>query len=379
MTNRVTILGYFPPPVTGQAVATERLAQMLRPHVPVETIDMSYKAPVVRTREGWSAARIRHYLTLRRQIAHRLARHSGPVIWPAISSNVPGHLRDLLTIYPALRLKRPVLAVVHRGNIPQLFRQSLTARSARWLTNQLTGMVVLANTLATPLRSFVPPEKLFVIPNTVTQDWLLELSELENRLSRHPGKPFRVLFLSNMLPEKGLWDALEAVIWLHNQGLPIEIYMVGGWTDRIPPRTFQKWIIEHHAETYAVHHGQITDPLQLREHFMVADALVLPTYYPLEAQPQVLIEAMALGTPIITTQQGGIPDMLNTSEALFVPPRDPRAIAEALMALMEPNVWRTRARAVFHRFQQQFHPRVVQKRWLELLRPLLPEQIMPAE
>ena len=373
MAPEVTILGYLPPPITGQAIATERLIDMLQPHMSVEMIDMSYKVPVVHTRDRWSRERMRHYLKLRGTIARRLARSRGPVIWPAISSTVPGHLRDLLTISPAIQTRRPVLAVVHRGNIHTLFTRAWTAPTGRWLARKLYGFVLHDKVLASRLEPYVEREKLFVVPNTVPPGWSLRPEELASRMQGRPHTPFRLLFLSNMLPEKGLWDVIEATAILHHRGFPIETHVVGGWTDTVSEEDFRGQVARHGVTPVVTHHGPISDREALRTHFLQADAFVLPTYYPVEAQPLSIIEAMGLATPVITTHQGGIPQMLSEEEAFFVPPRQPEAIVRAIEALHQPDVWQTRARRTFQRFQRQFHPDVVQAHWLRILRPLLHE------
>jgi glycosyltransferase involved in cell wall biosynthesis len=62
------------------------------------------------------------------------------------------------------------------------------------------------------------------------------------------------------------------------------------------------------------------------------DAFVLASYY--EGLPVALMEAMALGLPIVATAVGGVPEMVTTGhEGILVPPRDPDALADALVAL----------------------------------------------
>jgi len=58
-----------------------------------------------------------------------------------------------------------------------------------------------------------------------------------------------------------------------------------------------------------------------------------------EGFPLVLIEAMALGIPIVSTAVGGIPELVDDGETgLLVPPRDPAALGEALLALLDDAV-----------------------------------------
>jgi len=63
------------------------------------------------------------------------------------------------------------------------------------------------------------------------------------------------------------------------------------------------------------------------------DAFVLASYY--EGLPVALMEALALGLPIVATSVGGVPEMVTDGrEALLVPPRDPDALAAALTTIV---------------------------------------------
>lgn len=74
--------------------------------------------------------------------------------------------------------------------------------------------------------------------------------------------------------------------------------------------------------------GAVDDP---REAYAAADVFCLPSHY--EAFGIVLAEAMAQGTPVVSTTAGGIPEVVGGAGVL-VPPRDPQALGGALRALL---------------------------------------------
>ena len=63
------------------------------------------------------------------------------------------------------------------------------------------------------------------------------------------------------------------------------------------------------------------------------DVAVLPSYR--EAQGLVILEAMALARPVVASNVGGIPEMIEDGvTGLLVPPRDPAALADAIVRLL---------------------------------------------
>ena len=116
------------------------------------------------------------------------------------------------------------------------------------------------------------------------------------------------------------------------------------------------------------HHGPVHERALVKEFHLGADAFVLPSYYPTEAQPVSIIEALSAGTPIITTDQGGIREMVSHGEeALMVPAKSPSAIADAIRQLTNPTAWLELSLRARKLFLEKYHPDVIRKQWIELI------------
>jgi glycosyltransferase involved in cell wall biosynthesis len=128
----------------------------------------------------------------------------------------------------------------------------------------------------------------------------------------------------------------------------------------------------------------LCDELQLRSHINFlgfrndvhellpqADLFVLSSVT--EGLPMTLLEAMAAGLPIVSTNVGGISELVNHNETgLLVPPQSPEALAGAILELMhDPQRAVNMGHSGRRRVEEEFDIRVVTAKYEELYRALL--------
>ena len=149
--------------------------------------------------------------------------------------------------------------------------------------------------------------------------------------------PVRFLFLSNFIPSKGLAIAADTVRRLRGAGRTVQLTCAGSWRDRkdrdVFEREFRKEIQEGAIVVVGPVSGTTKQQILQNTHF-----LLLPIRNPYEGQPLAIIEAMSYGVVPMTTDKGGIPDLLGTmlSTRLAQPGFDTSEIlAVAVSTLME--------------------------------------------
>lgn len=360
LSRPVFVLGRFPPPLDGQSIATSRLADLLDANHQVFRVNTEPDDGVTASDTRFRPGRIAHYLRLRTVIRDTLRTHpDAPVIWTAISSAALGHWRDILATLAVIEPSHPVFAVSHRSNLDVLFRSPHTAPSAKRMAERIDRFVFLTETISERCARWVASEKRLVIPNTIDDDLICSEDEISSH--RRPSDPFRVLFLSNMMPEKGYEDVLEAVGITDS---PVRATFVGAWPSDTARREFETRSRALGLSDRIENMGAISDRRHIKELLLESDAFVLPTYHPTEGMPLTIIEAMNAGTPIIATRAGGIPEMISENEhGLFVPDRAPREIAAAIQKLHDPDTWEKLSTGARDRFTQRFHPQVVRSMW----------------
>ncbi len=214
----------------------------------------------------------------------------------------------------------PVVLHLHAAQIVA-FHDALPW-AGRWLVRRMFRTAALCVVLGEPWRRWVgslgvPDERIRVLRNGVPR--------LSGWRARAQGAPFRLLFLGNLFERKGIADLLVA---LAHPGIPACTLLVAGGGDvgRYSARAealglggrvrFAGWVDQAGAAACLAE----------------ADALVLPSYD--EGLPLVILEALSLGVPVVTTPVGAIPEVLADGDtALLVPPGDVAALAAALRRL----------------------------------------------
>lgn len=155
-------------------------------------------------------------------------------------------------------------------------------------------------------------------------------------------RPARLLYTGRILPEKGLWEAVEAVGILTGRGHESTLDIVG-WEDPTDPvvERLRGHIGALGLESRIRFAGYVPAGDELAKVYAAADIFVLPTHG--EGFPRSLFEAMGCGLPCVTTSVGGIPHWIgHEGEALLVPPRSASALADAIQRLLVDDELRHR-------------------------------------
>ncbi len=147
------------------------------------------------------------------------------------------------------------------------------------------------------------------------------------------------LAVGRLTPEKGLEDLVRAAQLLVRSGFHRFKFRLAG--DGKEKARLQRMVAEACLCRHFEFAGFILPGERLLSAYDSADALVLPSRT--EGIPKVLYEAMARGLPVVASNVGGVPEIVERCvNGLLVPPGDPEALAEAVRILCEDRALRER-------------------------------------
>ena len=141
---------------------------------------------------------------------------------------------------------------------------------------------------------------------------------------------------ARLTPIKGHGDLLEAAARLVARGIMFELWLAGEGPERaaIERRIGERGLSDRVRLLGTVPHAELLGMYRDRR----ADCVVLPSLH--EGLSVALVEAMAYGVPVIATEVGGVPELLENGAGVLVPPSDAGALTEALARVLGSSTLR---------------------------------------
>ena len=229
----------------------------------------------------------------------------------------------------ARRGRRPLVVHCHGSDIhtaPE--RGAAVAASIRYAVRRADQLIAVSRPIQSTLRTRygVGEERVHLIPCGVdTGRFHPGDRERARRGLGLPSAGTRLIYVGDLIPDKGVLLLLEASAELLRTGADLHITLVGAGplSETLRDRAAQLGI----ADRFVLLGPQPNE--RIPELLRASDALVLPSAS--EGSPVSIIEALAAGLPVLATRVGGIPDLVaDGREGFLVPPGDARALAEAL-------------------------------------------------
>jgi glycosyltransferase involved in cell wall biosynthesis len=235
--------------------------------------------------------------------------------------------RDLVYLYVARLLGRKIVYQVHGGDLPRVLFDNDPAKT-KWVARALrkTDMVSLLSTEEMEAYAeFVPGVRCELIPNAIDLDSKVEVP------SAPKTDALELVFVGRLAPTKGVAECIKALKLLHAEGRPMRLTVAGSGPQEAELKSL--------AETEGMaQHVDFVGPIfgeEKNKLWRESDIFVFPTYHH-EGLPYALLESMAAGCVPITTRVGGQPDVMQDGvHGLFIPSKDPRALADAVVTLDE--------------------------------------------
>jgi glycosyltransferase involved in cell wall biosynthesis len=234
--------------------------------------------------------------------------------------------------------------------------KGVSTRQDKWLDNMLyrkvfknTDVILLSKHLYPDIQKYVNKERVHYCSNGIPDlaiNKLLTVKEIKTKTN--------ILFLSNLIESKGVYVLLEACEILQKKQLDFYCTYVGGIGD-VSENQFYDKVEELKLVNYVAYAGKKYG-IEKESEFAKADIFAFPTYYHNETFGLVNLEAMQHSLPVISTFEGGIPDVVEDGVTGFlVPQKNAQALADKLEILVNnPEMRKQMGVAGREKYEKEF-------------------------
>lgn len=169
-----------------------------------------------------------------------------------------------------------------------------------------------------------------VIPNSIAMEILQQA--LQHPIAENAKILSTILYVGRLAPVKGVEILVEAVKQAHQAVSESKLILVGGWQMPDPPEQFDMSPSSiNNANNVWLGHLPWQRLVKL---YLQAAVFVMPSYY--ETFGISVIEAMAFSLPVVATNGGGLPEVVeNGVTGLLIPPGNRDALAGAITRLLQ--------------------------------------------
>jgi len=251
------------------------------------------------------------------RLAAAIVRSGASIVHVNPSLSPKAFWRDLPHVIAAKLCGARVVYQIHGGSLSSLVRP--VVRAALSLPDVV---VVLARCERDELRELLPQQNVVLVPNAIDCEPFLQPR------ARTEG-PLKLFHIGRLVNTKGAFETVHALALARSRGVDATLVIAGDGPDMPRLRqTVDELGLAAHVTFAGPAFGERKTQLTCE-----ADVLLLPTYHS-EGLPYALLEGMAAGLVPIVTRVAAIPDVVTEGiHGRFVPPRDPEAIAQAIVAL----------------------------------------------
>jgi glycosyltransferase involved in cell wall biosynthesis len=298
----IVVISQLPPPTHGSTIVTKILIDVLgRLEEPVQLVDRRFSTTVGEV----GSLSLHKVLAVPSLLWRLLVALSGrPSMCIFFCTNRPFSFLVDVMLGEALRLFRvPTVNYIHTRGYSEL-----AARGVVWriLVSRLVGnakrTVCLSPTLVSDVAEYVDASSISVIRNTAEVPVPLPQRSVDGP----------VLFLSNLLAEKGADVFVDMAILLCARSAELTFALVGSSADPGLTDALKRQVRDAGLGDRIRFEGPLFGQEKWNR-LAQSRLLVFPTRYRFEAQPLTIIEAFSCGVPVVASDVGAIGELVNSS------------------------------------------------------------------
>lgn len=261
--------------------------------------------------------------------AKRLMKIEHPDVIHICTSAGLGLVKDLMLIRAAKKIGAKTVIHLHFGRIPTILKNNNWESKLMVKVLRSCDKIIAMNSPTMKVLTNHGYNNACYLPNPLSIGIINHVKRLEGKIQRIPG---RILYVGHVAHAKGVYELMEACCQIPN----ITLRIVGKSLAE-DKKNLLAMATDSGKKECVEFVGEVSHERVLKE-FMEADIFAFPSYS--EGFPNVILEAMACGCPIASSNVGAIPEMLNIDTepcGICYNPKSKEAVKNAIEKLLADN------------------------------------------
>ncbi|WOI22397.1 glycosyltransferase family 4 protein [Nonlabens ulvanivorans] len=325
--KRILLIGPFPEPTTGVSLANQVVYDEFSKNdaFEVSKVNTSFssfdeKLGAVSFKKLWFYLKLQVYF---------LKVFQNDIIYITPGQTFFGVVKYALYILAATLSRKQILQHIHGNFLGKQYHllSGIKKKVFYYLMSKTDKGIVLSESLKPNFEPFIASKDIYVLKNFVIDELFFD----DEVIKKKDYNSLKIVYLSNLMAEKGIFDLLESLTMLEKKNIPYSAKIAGN----IAPENQQKANSYFNKLQHTEYIG-VVGKEQKAELFKWSNVFVLPTYYTMEGQPISILEAMATGNVVLTTPHAGIPDIFkNEINGFYVVIQNPESITKQVEHIID--------------------------------------------
>ena len=361
---KILFVLHLPPPIHGSAAVGLQIkeSKIINDSFECEYINLGTSVSIDEIGKR-KFVKLFRYLCILFKVLKSIIFHRPYLCYFSLSSQFVPFYKDTLLILLVKLFRIKLVYHFHNKGV-RLRQHKYIDDKLYWLVLHNSTVILLSEKLYPDVEKYVNKNQVFYCSNGIND------SETQHSLTllRVNKASVQIFFLSNLIVSKGIFVLLDACKILQEKSIAFHCTMVGDVGD-VSEHWFNLKLVEmglsNNVNYIGKRYGNEKDAL-----FANSDIFVHPTLN--DCFPLVLLEAMKNSLPIVSTFEGGIPDIVNNNITGFLVPRnDASALAEKLELLISnPDLRLEMGKEGRKKYKSEFTLSIFESRMKEILEQL---------
>lgn len=346
----IIVLGNAPPPVHGQAVATQAVIEGDWAGADVQFVRISFSDSIGDV-GLFKLRKLGVLLNVIQQVREITSNKKEYTLY--YTPSIPGLfqlIRDCIILTSVRSQFTKIVHHFHSGGGSEFLEKNFLLRFLGRFTFRRSDQIILISKSETRLASILSSEKFTFIKNGVSEP------EMPKNDAENAG-PFQIVYLGNLIESKGIIEIIETARILRDElrAPDFKIVLCGQWVSENEKAEFDRLIQKYSLASYFSLSGEVhgDDKWKILQ---ASNVFFFPSHYERENCPLVILEALAVGLPILSTNWRGIPEIVEDGVNGWLRDiKSPNQYADCLFEVMrEPEKLEEIAVASRKRFVEKY-------------------------